>query len=122
MRRIVRNLLLTVPALLLGGMLLAPPAAIADEAAMAKEGKSLAFNRKKGNCLACHAIGDGASPGNIGPPLFSMKQRFKSQADLRAQIWDATQRNPTTPMPPFGRHKVLSDGEIDKIAAYIWSL
>ncbi|RLA30761.1 MAG: sulfur oxidation c-type cytochrome SoxX [Gammaproteobacteria bacterium] len=122
MRRIVRNLLLTVPALLLGGMLPAPPAAIADEAAMAKEGKSLAFNRKKGNCLACHAIDDGVSPGNIGPPLVQMSSRFPNKAAMRDQIWDATKRNPGTPMPPFGRHKILSEGDIDRIAAFIWPL
>ncbi len=32
------------------------------------EGKSLTFDRKKGNCLACHMIDDGELAGNNGPP------------------------------------------------------
>jgi sulfur-oxidizing protein SoxX len=30
-------------------------------------GKSLAMERNKGNCLACHRIEDGELPGTIGP-------------------------------------------------------
>ena len=122
MRRVTRSLLLAVPPALLAGALFAATALAADEAEVKKEGKEIAFNRRKGNCLACHAIDDGESPGTIGPPLFSMQQRFKSQADLRAQIWDATKRNPETTMPPFGRHGILSESDLDKVAAYIWSL
>lgn len=87
-----------------------------------KEGKELAMDRKKGNCVSCHAMDDGVSPGNMGPPLIAMKARFKTKGELRAQIWDATARNPETLMPPFGRHHVLKDEEIDKIAEYVWSL
>ena len=36
-----------------------------DQASIA-EGKKIAFNRKKGNCLACHMIADGSLPGDIG--------------------------------------------------------
>ena len=35
------------------------------------EGKKLAFDRKKGNCLACHMIDDGELAGNSGPPLIA---------------------------------------------------
>jgi len=85
-------------------------------------GKSLAFDKNKGNCLACHAIpGDPSanSPGNIGPPLVSMKIRFPDRAKLRSQIWDATVVNPKTSMPPFGKNKVLTEPEIDLITDYI---
>ena len=85
-------------------------------------GKQLAMARDKGNCLACHAIADGELPGNIGPPLVYMQQRFPDKAQLRAQIWDATVRNPNTMMPPFGRHRILNDEEIDLIVDYIHSL
>lgn len=85
-------------------------------------GKHLAFDSDKGNCLACHAIADGESPGNIGPPLSALKKRFKDKQQLREQIWDATQFNPETSMPPFGKNKVLSDTEIDAIVNYLWSL
>ncbi len=87
-----------------------------------KEGKSIAFNRRKGNCLSCHAIENGESPGNFGPPLVSIANRFASKSALRARIWDATSLNPTTVMPPFGKHKILTDKEIDLIVEYIWSL
>jgi sulfur-oxidizing protein SoxX len=85
-------------------------------------GKQLTMTRKKGNCLACHVIDDGELPGNIGPPLMYMQQRFPDRAQLRAQIWDATVRNPDTRMPPFGRHRILSEAEIDLIVDYIHSL
>ena len=85
-------------------------------------GKELAFNRKKGNCLACHAIAGGSLPGNIGPPLIAMQARFPDVKVLRAQIWNASANNPNTIMPPFGKHNMLSDAEIDKIVTFIHSL
>ena len=85
-------------------------------------GKKLAFNRKKGNCLACHQIAGGSLPGNIGPPLVAMKSRFPDKAKLRAQIYDARKANPNTIMPPFGPHAILSDDEIDKVVEFISTL
>jgi len=109
-------------ALLIGSLtLLGVTSASASEATIA-EGKKLAFNRKLGNCLACHAIAGGSLPGDIGPPLIAMKARFPDKAKLRAQIWDATAKNPNSIMPPFGRHDMLSDKQIDKITDYIYSL
>lgn len=90
-------------------------------ASAADEGKKIAFSKKKGNCLACHAMGDGASPGNIAPPLVAIQARF-SKEKLRAQIWDATVANSESPMPPFGRHKMLSSSELDKVVEYVWGL
>jgi sulfur-oxidizing protein SoxX len=95
--------------------------ASADEATIA-EGKKIAFNRKKGNCLGCHMIADGKLAGNVGPPLIAMKARYPDKAKLRAQIWDATVSNPKTIMPPFGRHHILSGKEVDKITDFIHSL
>ncbi|HAY40742.1 MAG TPA: sulfur oxidation c-type cytochrome SoxX [Gammaproteobacteria bacterium] len=91
---------------------------------VAKEmsGKDLTFDRKLGNCLACHMISGGSQPGNIGPPLIAMKARYPDVADLRAQIHDATVANPNTMMPPFGRHNILSADQIDKITAFIHTL
>ena len=86
------------------------------------QGKKLAFDRKKGNCLGCHVIEGGDLPGNIGPPLIAMKARFPKKEDIRAQIFDATVRNPHTVMPPFGKHRILSDKEIDLIADFIYTL
>lgn len=87
-----------------------------------EEGRQLAFDRKKGNCLSCHAMEGGNLPGNIGPPLVAMKARYPDKAKLRAQIWDATAANPNSMMPPFGKHRILSEDEIDKIAEFIHTL
>jgi sulfur-oxidizing protein SoxX len=86
------------------------------------KGKNLAFDRDKGNCLACHAIEEGESPGNIGPPLKNLQARFKDKQQLRQQIWDATVFNPDTSMPPYGRNKILTEDEIDRVVDYLWSL
>ncbi|MDE2260689.1 MAG: sulfur oxidation c-type cytochrome SoxX [Betaproteobacteria bacterium] len=89
------------------------------------DGRSLAFDSVKGNCLACHAIpGEpkAESPGNIGPPLVNMKERYPDRAKLRARIWDATVYNPDTSMPPFGRNKILTEHEIDLVTDYIQGL
>lgn len=96
-------------------------ASAADDSVIA-EGKKIAFDRLKGNCLACHMIEGGELPGNIGPPLVAMKARFPDKAKLRAQIWDSTRSNPNSIMPPFGRHEILTEGEIDKVVEFIYSL
>ncbi len=87
-----------------------------------EEGKKLSFDRKKGNCLACHVISGGEQGGNIGPPLVAMKARFPDKAVLRAQIADARIKVPNTIMIPFGPHGVMSDEEIDKVLDYIYTL
>lgn len=104
------------------GALASPVAFSAAHGDMVAEGKKVAFDRQKGNCLSCHAIAGGEAPGNLGPPLIAMKARFPDKAVLRAQIWDATKRNPGTPMPPFGKHNILTEKEIDLVTEYIHSL
>ncbi len=99
-----------------------PSISVAEDASATEQGKKLAFNKKKGNCLACHAIEGGRLPGNIGPPLLAMKARFPDKSKLRAQIYDARTNNPNTIMPPFGAHEIVSDAEIDKIVEFIYSL
>ncbi len=119
------NMLLTASSVaLLAGTLSFLPAsqASADEASNIEKGKKIAFDRKKGNCLACHMIAGGTLPGNIGPPLVAMKARFPDKAKLRAQIYDARKKNPNTIMIPFGPHAVLSDEEIDLVTDFIYSL
>lgn len=111
-------------AALFGSLGLTPVTVSADDKKMSavEEGKKIAFNRKLGNCLGCHQMDDGALPGNIGPPLIAMKARYPDKAKLRAQIYDATVRNPHSAMPPFGRHGVLTDDQIDKITEYVHTL
>ena len=109
-------------AAVLGSLALSIPATTLADAAMIEAGKQIAFDRKKGNCLACHMIEGGSLPGNIGPPLVAMKDRFPDKAKLKAQISDSRVSNPNTIMPPFGPHEVLSKGEIDKVVEFIYSL
>lgn len=97
------------------------PVANAGQDLIAK-GKEFSFDRKKGNCLTCHQIAGGTLMGNIGPPLIAMKARFPDKAKLRDTIWDITKRNPYTIMPPFGKHRVLTEKEIDAITDFIHSL
>ncbi|MEE9302437.1 MAG: sulfur oxidation c-type cytochrome SoxX [Thiotrichaceae bacterium] len=97
--------------------------AIADDKAASslEEGKKLAFDRKKGNCLACHLIQGGEMAGTIGPPLIAMKARFKRDA-LIAQISEPRDKNPNTIMPPFGAHSIMSSKEIELVADYVLTL
>jgi sulfur-oxidizing protein SoxX len=85
-------------------------------------GKAIAFDESKGNCLACHAIEDGKMPGNIGPPLRNIRDRFPTREMLRAHIYDSSARVPDTIMPPYGRHKILTDDELRQVVSYIFTL
>ena len=87
-----------------------------------EEGKKLVFDQRKGNCLTCHLIVGGELTGNIGPPLVGIKDRYPTVAKVRAQIYDPRVANPNTVMIPFGPMGVLTDEEIDKVAAYIYTL
>lgn len=103
--------------LLLPGSLMAAPSESSVEL-----GKRVSFQSSKGNCLACHMIPGGELPGNYGPPLIQMKLRYPDRQKLRAQIWDATATNPQSMMPPFGKHGVLSEKEIDAVVDYMYTL
>ncbi len=90
--------------------------------AMMKEGQAVYHTKTRGNCIACHNIQDPIAnqAGNQGPMIVAMKARFPNKADLRAQVWDATVKNPLTIMPPFGRHDNLTEAEIDAVVEYIY--
>jgi len=107
-----------------GAAIAQEPAATAESASVdtVTLGREAAYDRQRGNCLACHVMGDGEMPGTVGPPLMMMQQRFPERAVLRRQIWDATERNPNTRMPPFGRHGMLTEEEIDWIVDYLYTL
>ena len=87
-----------------------------------EEGKKLAFDRKKGNCLAWLLIVDGELAGNNGPPLIAMKARFPDKSVLFDQIWDPTKMDPNSFMPPLGKHGALTKNEINKIIEYLYTL
>ena len=106
-------------AMVLSGVIGSATSAEPDPIAL---GKAITFDRTKGNCLACHIIEDGELPGNIAPPLVSMTPRFPDKVVLRAQIWDATVKNPESVMPPYGRHRILTEHEIDLVVNYLYTL
>ncbi len=122
--RLTAHILTTTASIaaLVGCLGFAPTIASADEAADLEKGKKLSFDRKKGNCLACHQIEGGTLAGNIGPPLIAMKARFPDYDKLRAQIYDARTNNPNTIMIPFGPHAVMSESEIDLVTKFIHTL
>ncbi|MDH5471689.1 MAG: sulfur oxidation c-type cytochrome SoxX [Gammaproteobacteria bacterium] len=111
----------TAIAVVLGSLSLSIPTVSQAESSV-DEGKKIAFDRKKGNCLACHQIEGGSLPGNIGPPLIAMKARFPDKQVLKAQISNPQKNNPNTIMPPFGPHEILSAGEIDMVVEFIHTL
>ena len=120
----IKNRVLNIVAIACAVALLFPITTISEEKSemqMIEEGKALSLDRKKGNCVSCHYIVGAESPGNIGPALVGMKTRYP-KAELRKRIWDITQSAPEAAMPPFGKHQILSEDEIDKITEYIYTL
>jgi sulfur-oxidizing protein SoxX len=87
-----------------------------------EQGKELAWNNSKGNCLACHMIAGAEMPGNMGPPLMMMQTRYPDKQKLYDFIYNAPKYRPGTIMPPFGSHKILSKEEIQLITDYIHTL
>ncbi len=114
-----RTVSLAVCLVALGGMSFAGSPALAQSSVAA--GEKLAFDRSKGNCLTCHDIKGGDAPGNVGPSLSDMKARFPDRKQLAAIIYDETNRNPQTVMPPFGRNLILTDQEINDVIDFLYT-
>jgi L-cysteine S-thiosulfotransferase len=105
--------------LLIGAAAASGPAAAQSAVS---EGQKLAFDRSKGNCLTCHEIKGGDLPGSIGPVLKDIKSKYPDRNDLVAILTDETKRNPLTPMPPFGRNRILTEQEINAIVDFLQTL
>ena len=99
-------------------------------------GKKIAIKRKKGNCLACHAmpIPDQQFHGEVGPDLSGVASRY-SAGELRARIVNPKLINASTIMPAFlksqGLHRsldkfkgktILSAQEIEDVISYLMTL
>lgn len=93
--------------------------------AQAPDGKKLFDDPRRGNCGACH-VWSAAAPVSvlppIGPSLVGIKARYADGKKLRDVIRDASALNPDTVMPPYGRHRILTDVEINAIAGYVETL
>ena len=92
------------------------------------DGRALFIEQRKGNCTACHKTPTDAllkSASEIGPSLESIKQKYATPADrarLRETMQDPGKINPNTIMPPYGKHRILSDTEINAIISYLETL
>jgi sulfur-oxidizing protein SoxX len=92
------------------------------------DGRALFAEERKGNCSACHKTPSDApmkGASGIGPPLESIRQKYPGAADrarLRDAIVDPGKRNPGTIMPPYGKHRILTETEIDAIVAFLETL
>jgi sulfur-oxidizing protein SoxX len=111
----------SVAALILGTVAFTANATDAPKGDL-EAGKAIAMDRSKGNCIACHVIPGGESPGAIGPALVAMQARYPTKEALAKQIWDPTIKNPEAVMPPFGKHEILTEKEFNEVVEYIWSL
>ncbi|MBA4501193.1 sulfur oxidation c-type cytochrome SoxX [Marinobacterium marinum] len=117
MRKLTTVLSVATAALALSSSAVAtPPQELIDE------GRAIYHDKTRGNCISCHNIDDPVAnlPGNQGPMMIAMKQRFPDKRLLRAQVWDATVANPLSIMPPVGKHWILSEDEIDAVVEYIY--
>lgn len=79
----------------------------------------------KGHCAACHQLPEGAGPAtraDLGPRLEGARMRSLGKERLRELIVDPTRANPDTVMPPFGRHRILEPGEIDRLVEFLHAL
>ena len=81
-------------------------------------GETLAFDRSKGNCLACHDDQGRRCAQQCRPAAVRHEGRYPDRKDLAAIIFDETKRNPHTVMPPFGRNLILTKQEINRSSIF----
>lgn len=109
---------------------------LTDKAGDAANGRKLAINRKKGNCLACHVmpISEQSFHGETAPSLYGVANRL-SEGELRLQLVNSKVTNENTMMPSFYRvtgynrilkkfdgKTILSAQEVEDIVAYLNTL
>jgi sulfur-oxidizing protein SoxX len=93
--------------------------------AQSLSGAELFTRADKGNCIACHQVPAGAGPAtraDLGPKLEGARMRALGRERLRALLADPMANNPETLMPPFGRHRILDEAEIDRVIDYLYAL
>ncbi len=100
-------------------------------------GRKVFMNRKKGNCLACHANADMHEQlfhGEVGPTLDGVAERY-SEAELRGLLTNSKNTYENTIMPAFYRadgftrplakfegKTILSAQEVEDVVAYLLTL
>jgi L-cysteine S-thiosulfotransferase len=116
------TLVIPSPRTALAALALLTSAGFAHAQSGAADGQKIAFDRGKGNCLTCHQIKGGDSPGSVGPALIDIRTKYPNRNDLIGIVSDETTRNPLTLMPPFGRNRILTEKEIDAIVDFLQTL
>lgn len=99
--------------------------ALAAPATDVEAGRAIAHDQEKGNCLACHRMPRDPSAvtlANMGPALENIRGKYPDRAQLRQRVWDASTFNPDTIMPPYGRHRILTEEQIDRVVDYLQGL
>ena len=79
----------------------------------------------KGYCIACHQLPAGSGPAtrsDLGPALAGARMRELGKPKLRELLSDPTAANPSTVMPPYGRHRILDAREIDRLTDFLHAL
>jgi len=114
----------------------AVPAALGGLKGDPDRGRQIALDRRRGNCLICHAIPETGEPfpGEIGPSLAGVAARF-SEGQIRLRLVDQSRLNPKTVMPSYYRiagftdvapeyrgKPVLDTQEIEDLVAYLETL
>lgn len=99
-------------------------------------GRAVAIDRKRGNCLACHTlpIPEQSFHGRIAPPLVGVGGRYSSD-QLRLRVVNPKALNPNSIMPSFfktdGYHRpldefagktILTAQEVEDVVAYLATL
>ena len=112
------------------------PKSLTGKPGEAANGRKVAINRKKGNCLACHKmpIPEQQFHGEVGPDLAGVGSRY-SVGEIRLRVVNPKILNEATIMPSFyrtdGYHRVLknfkgksiiSAQEVEDIVAYLVTL
>lgn len=112
------------------------PEPLAEAAGDAVRGREAALDRRRGNCVLCHAMPDGDEPfrGDAGPDLTTVGGRL-SAGQMRLRIVAPERLNPDTIMPAYYRvdglnrvareyrgKPVLTALEIEDVIAYLVSL
>lgn len=112
--------------------LFASPAAAGD----AERGRAIIVDRSRGLCLLCHSgpFPEVRAMGTLAPDLSGVGARL-SPSEIRLRLVDPAATNPDTVMPsyarsdglvrvagPFRGRPILTDQEIDDVAAYLATL
>lgn len=111
-------------------------ASLTGVAGNAENGRKVAINRTKGNCLACHEmpIPEQQFHGETGPSLHGVAARL-SEGEIRMQIVNPKVVNENSMMPSFYRvtgynrlakkfagKTILSTQEVEDVVAYLLTL